>query len=292
MKKSPLVLSLLICVLTLVSDLCAQQPSDPRTQPRPTIQERMEQRRKEMLERREAALRSQEIKSAESLKESHVYTDKQGNQVTGKIQTLEAGPVAVIRTESGQAMKARLEDLSEEDQKLIRIWYVEQMKERRLFQLTVKRGSGTGSTTSEALPNDTYMSGKVTKRGVDYEISLRNLSPLPLEDLQVDYAMHIISEGALDTVQTGSAKVADIAPGGKAQVTTTGLYLTDSAGVRTEAYVDDRLVKGTKGKTSQRTKGYAVTVKWQGILIAATAEPSSLLDVAEPAPSSVFPGAR
>jgi hypothetical protein len=108
------------------------------------------------------------------------FTAKSGETVEGIIQTVATG-IAQIRMANGRVIPAKIDMLSEEDQKYIEDWFVRnKIAEGNYFDIEVKRNK-------EQVGSTEYISMEVKRSHASYDVKMRSKSTVDLTDLEVRY---------------------------------------------------------------------------------------------------------
>jgi hypothetical protein len=204
-----------------------------------------------------------------------VFTDAQGQAVSGRVQDVTAGGVITIARQGGGTINAKLTALSLDDQKYVESWYSTKILSRGR-NLTFKSERVQGPAEEKSLATLV----KVTEVPVHYEITIKSTATLPLTDLTVisrTYKRADQSErgSSLDRVyEEAKEQVAKIDPGKEVVVKTAKQTLTSS-----KLDGDFEYISGAKRKTEDRVGGVWLRVYKGDILVGEFADPKSLKEL-------------
>lgn len=165
--------------------------------------------------------------SAVDFTQPRTFTDNRGQAVTGTVTSLESGGVAVIKMEAGGTIRARVLDLSQDDQKYIREWYTHQILGKgNTVRIEAERQKGEKTESSftpgnapggggGALPNGLPVPGSMewTSQNAFYHVKLTNRGALSLEKPRVEY--YIYKKGEGEPIATGFMEEPPVIGSGK-----------------------------------------------------------------------------
>lgn len=146
-------------------------------------------------ELREQYRQSQATSPATSvdLDSPRTFTDARGQAVTGTLREVAAGGIVVIDTAAKSQVRARLQDLSLEDQNYVETWYLQKVVSKgRSFQITAQRQTPKRMEAPATSQTRGFGSSapETSLQSAGYDVTVRNTAALPLKGLTIQYRLY------------------------------------------------------------------------------------------------------
>jgi hypothetical protein len=145
---------------------------------------------------------------AQDYTKPRTFTDSRGQAVTATVEGIEAGGIVALKKEGGGPVRAKVLDLSQDDQQYIRGWYTEKVLAKgQAVRVKAVRGKGD-KKVNKVYPGQPIGQGQgpggfggpggmptppkgagieITTQEAFYEVTLTNTGPLSLEKPKVEY---------------------------------------------------------------------------------------------------------